>query len=79
MHVDGRELLISGICSLVGAGTPPERVAATRDLIESGCRLGDAIGSPRNQYKEALITFAALGLFFAVANAASCSRRYCYC
>ena len=76
MQVDDRGLLISGICSLVGAGAPPERVAAARDLIESGCRLGDAIDSPRNQYRGALITFAAFGLLFAVANAAAYSRRY---
>ena len=75
MNEMDRHLLINGICMVVGTGAPPERVAAARDLIESGCRLGDSIASPKNPDKGALVTFAALGLFLAVANAVNCPRR----
>ena len=73
--VEDRYALINGFCAAVGAGAPPERVAAARDLVESGCRLGDAIESPKNPYKGALITFAAIGLGLAFMNAVACSRR----
>lgn len=70
-----RHLLTNGICAMVGTGAPPKRVVATRDLIESGWRLGDAIASPNNPDKSALVTFAALGLLFAAANAVNCQQR----
>ena len=66
---------INGFFSVAGAGAPPERVAVARDLVESGCRLGDAIESPKSPYKGALITFAAIGLGLAFLNAVACSRR----
>lgn len=75
MQIEERQLLINEICAVVGAGVPLERVVAARDLIESGFRLGDAIASPKNPYRGALITFAAIGFGLAFLNTVACSRR----
>ena len=75
MTAEDRYSFLSGVCTAAGAGAPPERVAAARDLIESSCRLGDAIDSHTNPYRGALITFAAIGLGLAFLNAVACSRR----
>ena len=75
MTAEDRYSFISGICTVAGAGVPSERVAAARDLIESSCRLGEAIESPKNPYKGTLITFSAIGLGLAFLNAVACSRR----
>lgn len=71
-----RHQLINGICALTGAETPPERVVAVRDYMESACRLGDAIDSPNNQNKGVLITFAAMNFLVALTNVDACSRKY---
>lgn len=73
MTVEERSSLINGFC--VASGASSERVAAARDLIDSSCRLGDAIESPRNPYRGAMITFAAIGFGLAFLNAIACSRR----
>ena len=75
MTAEDRYSFVSGVCAVAGVGAPPERVAAARDLTESSCRLGDAIDSPKNPYRGALITFAAIGLGLAFLNAVACSRR----
>ena len=54
------------------------RTASACDVIHSSMRLGDSIEQPRSQIKPALVTCAAIGLFFAVLDSAVQSRKNYY-
>ena len=46
-----------------------------KNIVDSSMRLADAIESPISPYKPAAIALSALGLFFAIATAATYSRN----